>query len=113
MRATSGRRCGPRTSNATTMMSTNSGNPTPNIATSLMSRDGSISDLLYTVECVRGGTALQSCNHIKVVIETGNVRDSEVLSLQNEQGMMEIQARRCSSHRHSESSKALPPSATM
>ena len=78
-----------------------------------MSRDGSIPDLLCTVECVRGGDALQSCNRIKVVIETGNVRDSEMLSLQNDQGIMEMQARRCSSHRHSESSKALPPRATM
>ena len=53
---------------------------------------GSIPDLLCTVECVRGGDALQSCNRIKAVIETGNVRDSEMLSLQNDQGIMEIQA---------------------
>src|SRR5690242_16323105 len=34
MRATSGRRCGPRTINATARITTNSGNPIPNMAAS-------------------------------------------------------------------------------
>jgi len=43
-------------------------------------------------KCVRGGDALKAYNRIKVAIETGNAWDPEMLSLQNDQSIMEIQA---------------------
>jgi hypothetical protein len=44
-----------------------------------------------TSKRVRRGDALQSGDRIKVVIETGDIWDAEMLSLQNYQGVMEIQ----------------------
>ena len=42
-------------------------------------------------KCLRGRDALKSCNCIKVMVKTGNVWDTEMLSLQYYQSIMEIQ----------------------
>ena len=45
-----------------------------------------------THKCLRGGDVLKFCNCVKVTIETGNIGDSKMLSLQHYQSIMEIQA---------------------